>query len=145
FSSSSTQPNKFINAYVNNGTLVVVYTGTITLHVVLPAPGLVSGPLAITLVKPTLTAKLVPNGNGGWDLQDGVIVGRWARSDILSNVASLTFDGGALCDSTGVFAVVGQTVCQDQDITASGQDDNTIPCDAISLAIAFDGVAADVP
>jgi hypothetical protein len=145
FSSTSTQPNAFINAYVNNGTLVAVYNGTVTLHVDLPGGGFVSGPMGISLVKPTMTATLVPNGNA-WDLQNGLLVGRWPRASILSNVASLNFeDGGPLCDNSNIWKIVGQTVCQDMDLTSTGQDDNTTPCDAVSVAIAFDGVAANVP
>jgi hypothetical protein len=144
FSDASTQPNAFINAYVNNGTLVAVYNGTITLHVDLPAPGVVSGPMGISLVKPTMTAKLVANGSG-WDLQDGLLVGRWPRASILTNVASLNFGDASLCGNSAIFKIVAQTVCQDTDITSSGKDDNTTPCDAVSVAIAFDGVAADVP
>jgi hypothetical protein len=150
-STTSTYPAAQLvkNAYVANGTLVMTLNSTLTIHVVLPAPALVSGPLAIILHQPTITAKLVPNGTG-WDLTDGLIVGRWSTSDILANVASLSIDAGgpvdSLCDHAGgsIFTLVTTKVCTDTDITAAGPDDNTHPCDAVSVAVGFDGVAADV-
>jgi hypothetical protein len=133
------------NAYVANGTLVMDLGGTMAIHVVLPA-GLISGPMALILHQPKITAKLVKNGNG-WNLTDGLIVGRWATRDILANVASLTISNGSLCDYSGgsIFDVVTQKVCGDTDIAAAGPDDKTATCDAVSVAVAFDGVAADVP
>jgi hypothetical protein len=143
--STSTYPFKLsTSAYVAKNVLVAHFT-TLDIHVILPS-GLVTGPLVIPLEQATLTGTLSPHG-GSYDISNGLLVGRWAARDILGGIASLTLNGGALCDydAGDVLGIVRPKVCADIDIRANGPDDNTKPCDAVSVAIAFDGVAAHLP
>ena len=66
---------------------------------------------------------------------------------MLHSVADLSINGTiALCDYFGgaVWTAVTQHVCDSRDITSSGIDDDTTACDSVSVAIGFDGVAAQI-
>jgi hypothetical protein len=141
----SNLPLVTVAAYITNGVLVAPSPGAITIHVVLP-PGSLSGPLAVTLRDAVLTARLVARSDQNFDLADGIIAGRWDANDMLAAISGLTINGGALCDYLGgaVWGAVTSHVCDARDINATGNDDGGAPCNGVSVAIGFDGVAAQI-
>ncbi len=139
-------PIKTFKAYVTSGVLVATDPGPITLVITLPGGNTVSGAMPITLHQVVLTGTLVPRADGQFDLANGTIAGRWATSDMLAAIGSLSVSGSALCEvlGGGIYSVVLSNVCPQRDITSTGTDDGTASCDAVSVAMAFDAVAADV-
>jgi len=139
-------PNHLMPGYVTNGVLVAKDTTPLALALYLPPGNTPSGPLHVKLINPVITARLVKRGDGNYDLADGVIAGRWAASDMLRTVADLTINGSSLCTYIGgsAYQVVQQKICDARDITASNVDNNSENCDALSVAVAFDAVAAQV-
>jgi hypothetical protein len=145
--SGSNFPNSLIPAYVTNNVLTVVYSGTATLHILVPQGSAVFGPLTVIIRQPVLTATIVPRGDGRFDLANGVVGGRWAVDDMLQAIGLLnTTDNEALCNYFGglAFPIVATSICGGRDISKAGTDNDTVECDAISVAIAFDAVAATV-
>lgn len=146
-SGTSNTPSHLIPAYVANGVLVAKDTKpplAITLY--LPPGNTPSGPLQVLLQQAVISAKLVKRSDGNYDLTDGVIAGRWAVNDMLRSIADLTINNGPLCDylAGSAYQFVNQQVCGARDVTANGVDDDTASCDALSVAVAFDAVAAQV-
>jgi hypothetical protein len=139
-------PNRLISAYITNGVLVATDPKPVSLTLYLPPGNTLAGPLHVTLNEPVLTAKLVKRSDNNYDLTDGIIAGRWAADDMLRTVADLTINNTSLCTylSGNAFTLVAQQVCGARDITSSGVDDGTATCDALSVAVAFDAVAAQV-
>jgi len=142
-------PKLVTSAYVSNGVLVSTMTGQISLRLLLPAGNTVSGPLLVTLSDPVLTANLTPatvGDAGAVGVVSGVVVGRWKAADMLGAIAPLTVNGGSLCDylDGGALDLVKQEICPIRDITSSGTDDGTSACDAVSVAVAFDAVPAEM-
>ncbi len=134
------------NVYVTNNILVATYTTSVTLRLIVPTGSSISGPLIVILTHPVLTGRIVARGDGRYDLVDGVVAGRWAANDMLRAIAPLKISGGPLCDFLGgsVYPILSTSVCGARDINAAGNDDGTHACDGLSVALAFDAVAASV-
>jgi hypothetical protein len=131
------------DAYVANNTLVASYSGTVSVRVLLPPGGVATGPLAVTLHAPMLTGTLVKRSDGRYDMTNGVIVGRWATSDMIAAVASLNVSNSPLCGTGLIFDNVVSTLCSMRDLVSDPINDNgDNSCDAVSVAIGFDAVAA---
>jgi hypothetical protein len=88
----------------------------------------------------------VKRTDGNYDLASGIIAGRWKATDILGTLASLDVFGAPLCTylDGGAQSYAAQSVCPYVDITSSGIDNDTAPCDAISVALGFDAVSANI-
>jgi len=139
-------PNHLMPGYVTNGVLVAKDTTPLNLSLYLPPGNTPSGPLRVKLANPVVTARLVKRSDGNYDLADGVIVGRWAATDMLRTVADLTLNSTSLCTYIGgsAYEVVRQKICDARDITSNNVDDGSESCDALSVAVAFDAVAAQI-
>jgi len=135
-----------MGGWVNDGTLVATAEGPATLTIVLPAIGALTGVLPITLSQIVFTGKLSKRGDGQYDITDGLISGRWAATNALESIASLTYDGGALCSGANAFIYdfIQALACPKRDINAGGFDDDTHPCDAFSVVMEYDAVATTV-
>lgn len=139
--------NSFTGAYVSNGTLVATNPGPVTFIITLPPGNTLTGVLQVRLSQVVLTAKLVQRDGGAqYDMTDGILAGRWATTDALENIASLELSGGPLCQtlSGGVYDAVVKQLCPERDVASNGVDDGTSACDALSVAMSFQAVAADV-
>jgi len=141
-------PIKRVSAYVTNGVLVATDPGPVSLSLILP-PNTLTGTLPISLTQVVLTGTLVKRSDSNYDITDGTIAGRWSTDDFLRAVGSLDLKSpsdGPLCAALGggVYDAVVDTVCAHRDINSQGQDDDTASCDAISVAMKFDAVAAEV-
>jgi hypothetical protein len=136
----------FLPALVNDGTLVATGEGPETLTLVLPTFGTLTGVLPIKLSQVVVTGKLVLRGDGQYDMTQGLIAGRWAAADALEAIASLSYDGGALCAGANAFIYdfLTKIACPKRDINATGFDDDSHACDAFSVVVAFDAVATEV-
>ncbi len=130
-------------AYVANHVLVV------GAEVAIPIP--IAGAI-VNAESAKLTAVLVPDGSGGWTLEDGTIGARGPVNSLLVAGGTLSFskDAGAICldnTATGQFerTSILTTFCPKVDInTHSSQDfyvsnGKEVACDAVSLAFAFRG------
>ncbi len=105
-----------------------------------------------------MTALLVPEGTGGWTLEDGVIGGRGPVTALLVAGGTLSFskDAGPICLDPSVTGQFERTsiltnFCPAVDINAHSSQDFyvaanglEVACDAISLAFAFRGERAFV-
>lgn len=144
--SGTNTPNRLLEAYVSNGVLVASDPQPLDINLYLAPGNTLSGPLHVKLSKPLISATLVKRSDGQYDLQNGVIVGRWAASDLLSSIAQLTINGQSLCTylGGGAFLEVQQQVCGTRDLAVNGPDDDTAACDAVSVAVAFEAQASQV-
>ncbi|MEM9877025.1 MAG: hypothetical protein AAF928_19155, partial [Myxococcota bacterium] len=123
------------NAYVANGTLVAS----------LPVAGItLSGgdvPVTITLSSGFITAR-VEAGERGWTLRDGLLVGRWPSNDVLDAMSNIATANGSLCVGDSLYTELKRAVCGFVDIATN--DVPTAVCDAISFAVAFDALPAEL-
>jgi len=97
----------------------------------------------IRLTAGFLTAKIEPTATGdGWVLTQGLLVGRWKVTDFFMMLSHLITPGGQpLCTNNMAYAPIKTLACPMVDI-ASVLSGPTTPCDAISLAIAFETAPA---
>lgn len=76
----------------------------------------------------------------GLALQDGILAGRWAMSDVLAMLPDL-----AVCDTSGgPFRLAEREFRHALDLVASGRTDADRACDALSVGIGMEAVAASV-
>jgi hypothetical protein len=144
-SPTSNIPYPTNGAYITDGTLVSVSQNPVTLRVLIPQTATPSGTLLVTLREPVLTGKLVET-DAGLGMIEGIIAGRWETTDMLAAIGDLTVNNSPVCDylNNSVFNLVKQKVCANRDINGAGADDNTAACDAVSVALRFDAVPAEV-
>ncbi len=131
-------------AYVANHVLVVGADASV------PVP-FAGATIDVESVK--MTAVLVPDGSGGWTLEDGQMGGRAKVNAVLAAGGSLSFskDSGPVClDPSGSGMAQRQlfvaTTCPAVDISLRasqdfyvGKNGQEVDCDAISIALAFRG------
>jgi hypothetical protein len=92
-----------------------------------------------------MTGSLVKRGDGRYDIANGILTGRWPIQAMLQAVAQLNVSNSALCASSQIYDSVRSTMCSQRDIASLAAQDNTnAPCDAASVAIGFDAVAAQI-
>ncbi len=139
-------------AYVTNNVLVATQTDPVTLHVnvptLLPEGGTsqVNGPLTVILHSPIMTATIKKRTDGLYTLTGGVLAGRWAVGDALQAIGLLNTSNGTLCqdDMGAIYSLVAPYVCKGREIIAAANADASAPCDALSVAVGFDGVATNI-
>ncbi len=126
-------------AYVKDGVLVA--SGT-TIKVELSTNNAGLNYLEMNLTGVTVSAKLV-QVSGHWELQDGVIAGRWPVRKFLNALAPLNdpIGGGSMCGDSSTYATIKDFACSSADISSAVQNDNTnANCDSFSTALGFRAV-----
>jgi hypothetical protein len=92
----------------------------------------------------------VPVGQVCFQLVGGTIAGRWGTQNLLSTLASIPdpfVDGGFICGDSGTYSAFKTAACAVADISQSESNDNQNPlanCDAVSMALQFTAVAAQL-
>lgn len=84
-----------------------------------------------------VTAKLGRAADQTWVATDGVIGGRVKADDLL-----LGFRQIGLCENDSSYALLPQFINQNLDISAAGSNDPNLPCDAMSIGVAFTATQA---
>lgn len=125
-------------AYVSGGVLVA------SLNQVIVSISGTSVPIFLTGA--TVTARVSPNGSGGFRLDDGLLSGRWPSGRLLTGLSGVKdplMSGTYLCGDSGTYLALKRIICDGRDIVAAVQNDNTgAPCDALSISIGFTAVSA---
>jgi hypothetical protein len=75
-----------------------------------------------------------------WHLVEGSLGGRMKTDEVLwaSDLLQDPETGGPLCTNSPSYATTKQTLCGTSDISYTGPDDGTMPCDATSWGWAFE-------
>jgi hypothetical protein len=128
--------------WVRDSTLVVVLSGTS-----LPLVG-----LDLNLSDAYLVATLNRTDPQRPTIDHGVIVGRWDIRNLTDAVGRFVValspdsDGGRICEQPFIYdGVIKPGICATADIPANPKDDNKgIRCDALSIAMGFDAVRAEL-
>ena len=100
-----------------------------------------------------VTASLVPGDDSGigntldFSMKNGVLAGRWSTQSILFALGSLPDQviGGKVCDNPDSYNALRTLVCNAADISSDPAHDRGNPayeCNAVSVAMRFDGTAA---
>jgi hypothetical protein len=129
-----------LHAYVNDHVLVSHLAAFAFL--VLPDTGGNDNPITFDLRDVVAEATMVSSGGGGggtWSLQNGQMGARWATSDALYSFHTLSdTSGNSLCGSDLTYQVVSGGICSQADIASSPANDNQgLPCDALSIGLGF--------
>jgi len=134
-----------IEAWVTNHQLVISTTVAVPLQL--------AGSI-LNVETTRMTAVLVPDGKGGFTLEDGNAGARAPTAPLLATLSTLRFsiDAGQLCMANPVeqAVLIGQ-VCNAVDILANSSSDfyespetgAQVKCDALSVAFAFRGEQAN--
>jgi hypothetical protein len=124
-------------AYVTNGVLVATMpTVEVTFH------GGELDTFGVRVLSGVLTGSL-GEGIGGYDLQGGVLAGRWALPDIFQSLSRYRDDdGNPVCTTSPGYSIVKSSVCNDADILVDSTQPKSAPCDALSLAFGFNAQQA---
>jgi hypothetical protein len=126
-------------AYVKNGYLVAHFPGGAELA--LPGDNSVYSGLSLKLAQSVLTARIELDNSKIWNLSDGVLGGRIGRDDLVTTLRRTGF-----CDTTvgAAYDQVVSTIDGSLDVLADGANDALLPCDALSIGIAFQARQAKV-
>ena len=98
------------------------------------------GSLRVNMTGVVVTGKLVPDGAGGYRVDDGVLAGRWPSQKFLTSLAPIKdpITSDFLCGDASTYGSLKALICKNLDITSFPQNDNTnAPCDALSIALGF--------
>jgi hypothetical protein len=126
-------------AYVKDGVLVA--SGT-TIKVELSTNNAGLNYLEMNLTGVTVSARIV-KVNDHYELQDGLIAGRWPVRKFLNALAPLNdpIGNGTLCGDSSTYATIKDFACGNADISSAVQNDNTnASCDSFSTALGFRAV-----
>jgi hypothetical protein len=130
-----------LNAYVSNYYLV----GNISNMPLAIGAATGEGLVTIDLTGAIVVAKLEPVGNT-FRATSGIVTGRWESKKLLTSLQVLhdPFDYDAsLCGSDQIYGLLKSKICGLQDIASNVLDDGKgAPCNALSLAFAFQSVPA---
>lgn len=118
------------HAYVSGGVVVA------NLPDIEVTAWLAKSPLSLELKAGFLTGRIVES-DSGYKLVDGVFTGRWPTSAVLRQLAASIDVPPPVCTDNSVYQLLKDGVCESRDI-ASTLGGPTTPCDALSLAIAFE-------
>jgi hypothetical protein len=111
-------------AYVSMGTLVAEF----------PTFIVPLGPYGIRIQHAFLIGQVTVDG-AGVRIDEGRIVGRVLRKEVLSLVGIQEEEGKLSCNKTGIYQNVLDFVCPGADILANGGTDPGANCDALSIAV----------
>lgn len=133
------------NAYVRNHVLVANADFPLRL---------VSNANPFTLRGTVFSATLVPM-LGTFALQKGRFVGRWNARELLTSIQIVSdpfSPGNFLCGNDVTYQNIKSQICKAADISSNVAPDPQAPCDALSIALAFEsepallaGVVPDTP
>lgn len=99
---------------------------------------------SFTLTAGFLTGRLEQQGSPSrWVIRDGLLVGRWALTEVFRTLSSLASGGEQICTDHILYPLVKNAVCKFPDI-ASSLGGPTTPCDAISFGMAFEADPAEL-
>jgi hypothetical protein len=84
------------------------------------------------LKKALVTGKLGKAQNGTWALSDGIIAGSATGEDLVRGFRLIGF-----CETDSNYEAVKSFLLKNLDILASGENRPDVPCDAVSLGVAF--------
>lgn len=87
----------------------------------------------IILQKGIVTGKVQKSSEGVWTVSDGIIAGRVKKDDVIGGFRSVGF-----CDKDPRYGLMTSYVLSNLDVSASGKVDPESPCDALSIAVAFE-------
>ncbi len=87
----------------------------------------------IIIQKATITAKLEREQAGTWSAVDGVIGGRIISNDLIESFRRVGF-----CEDNPLFLGMVNFVQTNADVLASGENNPALPCDAMSIGLAFE-------
>lgn len=126
-----------VEAYVVDGQLVASFS---TLRLV-PSADVPPTEIAfdLRLKDGILTGRLV-EGAGGWQIDEGVISGKWAEADIFDGLSETVKTGIPLCTSNPIYGIVKRAICSQLDLTT----DFTDTCDSVSFGAAFEARPASL-
>jgi hypothetical protein len=123
-------------AFVRNGTLVArLPPNTIMWY---PSGDTGLPVLPLTVQEGSLTGTL-SRSSDGWALLDGVIAGRSKGTDMLRNLQRV-----GLCDGTAGAGSARAFIETSLDVLSTGATDPTVPCDALSMALAVTAAETQV-
>lgn len=125
------------NAYVRDGYLFITMPED-TLFWLPGNKGLaVAYPLRIR--KGIVTGKIERGADSGWRIKDGIIAGRTLGEDMKQSFRQIGF-----CESTDAenFALMTTFIDGNLDVLGNGNSDPNVPCDAMSVGIAFTALQA---
>lgn len=124
-------------AYVKDG-LVVASLNAIYIDF---AAGVGTSQLRVDLTGVIVTAKIASDGNGGWQIGEGTLAGRWATRKLLTSFAGVhdpLNPSTYLCGDSGTYQGVKALACAQRDIASVIQNDGqNAKCDALSFALRF--------
>ena len=130
-----------LNAYVSNYYLV----GNISNMPLAIGAATGEGLITIDLTGAIVVAKLEAVGNT-FRATQGIVTGRWESKKLLTSLQVLhdPFDfDAALCGTDQIYGLLKTKICGLQDISSNVLDDGKgAPCNALSLAFAFQSVPA---
>ncbi len=131
-------------AYVSNG-MAVASLNDIFIDF---SGGTGTAQLRVDLTGVIVTAKLVPNGKGGFDVGEGTLAGRWPTRKLLTSFAGIhdplsMNPNQYLCGDSGTYTGLKNLACNQRDIASVIQNDGqNARCDALSFALRFNTAAA---
>jgi hypothetical protein len=129
-------------AYVSNGVVVARLDFPLTIGSSLGVP------VTLNLSNGIIVASLGRRDALSPYTLSGVLAGRWAASDLLTGLESYPdpFEQGKyLCGNDATYGALKQSICRGVDIHKRADTDGTnTRCDAFSMALRFDAVAAEL-
>lgn len=131
-----------VNAYVSGGVLVANLDVPLSV-----GSGNGDSVITVSLTGSVFTGTLTPT-KAGYLIDDGIIAGRWATRKMLTTLSVLhdPFDlSKFLCGTDAIYQGIKSQICVYPDLTTNVLDDNKgAPCDAVSMALAFQSRPAAV-
>ena len=118
------------HAYVRDGYLVVAFPDNT--YVWFPGYKALVVAYPLRVQKGILTGKLSKGGDNVWTITDGTIGGRVLERDLIEGFRDL-----GLCEADPNYQVMSDFVHRNLDILASGANNPTATCDAMSTGLAF--------
>ncbi len=122
-------------AYVRDGYLVAQLAPDTRLW--FPGKNALTTAYPLYLHSSVVTAKLGHAADQTWIATDGIIGGRVRSDDLL-----LGFRQIGLCENDQSYALLPQFIAQNLDISAASVNDPNLPCDAMSIGVAFTATQA---
>jgi cysteine-rich repeat protein len=122
------------NAYVKNGYLVASLPNEVLLR--LEGDGKPHRGFALKAQKGIWVGNLVRGQDGTWRIRDGLAAGRIRSADLVQSFRQI-----GLCEGIGLdsfYSSVVSYIHDNADLLLDGQVDPSMPCDAMSVGIAFE-------
>ncbi len=126
-------------AYVSDGMLVSRLPAAIL------AISMMSVAAQLDVVDAIVTARISSPEGGPLTISDGQLAGRIPVSSLLTLIAQMPYlNGVAICQQPEMYETIRVETCKRADTLHVSTGSNAAPCDALSFALAFDGVQAQL-